>query len=133
MKIRVFGATLAVLCLCANVALADPTPAPGISLPNIPGVPSSVLNNPTVQSIINAVGGTLLQTTNGPTARGKVTYFKRFDLQLQTAPGVYRQVRLHQGTVINPRGADIRPGQTLDVAGDAQSDGTLDANTITVQ
>ncbi len=123
----------AVLCLSASVALADPTPAPGITLPDIPGVPSSVLNNPAVQSIINAVGGALLQTTNGPTARGKVTYFKRFDLQLQTAPGVYRSVHLHQGTVINPRGAGIKPGQTVDVSGQTQSDGSLNADTITVR
>jgi len=133
MKTRVVGMAAAVLCLSASVALADPTPAPGISLPDIPGVPSSVLNNPIVQSIINAVGGSLLQTTTGPTARGKVTYFKRFDLQLQTAPNVYRQIHLHQGTVINPRGASLAPGKLVDVSGAAQSDGSLNADTITVQ
>lgn len=102
-------------------------------MPNIPGVPSSVLNNPILQSIINSVGGALLQTTNGPTAHGRVSYFKRYDLQVQTAPNVYRQVHLHQGTVINPRGADIKPGATVDVSGDTQSDGSLNANTINVQ
>ena len=57
--------------------------------------------------LMNAVGNLLLQTTNGNTAHGKVTYFRRYDLQVETAPNVFRDVHLHQGTVINPRGATI--------------------------
>jgi hypothetical protein len=135
MKARFVGISTAVLCLSLSVcAQADPTPAPspGVTVPNIPGVPSSVMNSPMVQSILNAAGG-LLQTTKGPTAHGKVTYFKHFDLQLQTAPTVYRQIRLHQGTVINPRGANLQPGTVVDVSGSPQSDGSLSADTINVQ
>jgi hypothetical protein len=81
--------------------------------------------------VINAVSNLLLQTTNGNTAHGKVTYFRRFDLQLETAPNVYREVHLHQGTVIDPRGTSLAPGMTVDVSGSAQSDHSLNADTIT--
>ncbi len=94
-------------------------------------IPPEVQNNPIVQSVLNAVGNILLQTTNGNSAHGKVTYFRRFELQLQTAPNVYRDVHLHQGTVINPRGTTIVPGMTVDVSGSAQSDHSLNADTIT--
>src|SRR5579875_2697237 len=92
MKARFVGPITLVLSLSLGAAaLGDPTPAPhatpspGVAVPDIPGVPPTVMNSPVVQSILNAAGG-LLQTTNGPTAYGKITYFKRFDLQLQTAP-----------------------------------------------
>jgi hypothetical protein len=52
-------------------------------------------------------------------------------MQLETAPNVYRDVHLHQGTVINPRGASLTPGMTVDVTGSAQSDHSLDADAIT--
>jgi hypothetical protein len=136
MKARLVGVAAAVLSLSLGAAaVADPTPAPSapppVSVPNIPGVPSSIMNSPVVQSILNAAGG-LLQTTNGPTARGKVTYFKRYEMQLQTAPGVFRQVHLHQGTVINPRGGTPATGMLVDVSGSTQGDGSLNANTITL-
>src|SRR5579875_1443665 len=127
MKARFVGPITLVLSLSLGAAaLGDPTPAPhatpspGVAVPDIPGVPPTVMNSPVVQSILNAAGG-LLQTTNGPTAYGKITYFKRFDLQL------------HRGTVINPRGTTLQPGMTVNVSGVPQSDGSLDANTITVQ
>jgi uncharacterized protein (DUF1684 family) len=97
---------------------------------NIPAVPPDVQNNPIVQSVLQAVGG-LIQTTNGNTAHGKVTYFRRFDLQIETAPNVYRQVHLHQGTIINPRGTTLKPGMTVDITGAAQSDHSLNADAIT--
>jgi hypothetical protein len=103
--------------------LADPLP--------LPSIPPDVQNNPIVQSVLNALGGVLLQTTNGNTAHGKVTYFRHFSMQLETAPNVYRDVHLHQGTVINPRGASLTPGMTVDVTGSAQSDHSLDADAIT--
>ncbi|BDE07503.1 hypothetical protein WPS_27790 [Vulcanimicrobium alpinum] len=96
---------------------------------SIPSVPPDVQNNPIVQSILQGVGG-LLQTTNGNTAHGKVTYFRRFDLQIETAPNVYRQIHLHQGTIINPRGTTITPGMTVDVSGTAQADHSLNADSI---
>jgi hypothetical protein len=44
----------------------------------------------------------------------------------------YRDVHLHQGTVINPRGWTIQPGQQVDVYGHPNSDGSLEADSITV-
>jgi hypothetical protein len=99
--------------------------------PAFPAIPPDVQNNPIVQSVLNALGNVLLQTTNGNSAHGKVTYFRRFDLQVETAPNVFRSVHLHQGTVINPRGATIVPGMTVDVSGSVQSDKSLNADTIT--
>jgi hypothetical protein len=119
-------ALVAAVWIAASVpALADP--------PAIPSIPPEIQNNPIVQSVLNAVGNVLLQTTNGNTAHGKVTFFRRYDLQLETAPNVYRDVHLHQGTVINPRGTTLAPGMTVDVNGSAQSDHLLDADTITAR
>ena len=96
---------------------------------SIPAVPPDVQNNPIVQSILQAVGG-ILQTTNGNTAHGRVTYFRRFELQVETAPNVYRQIHLHQGTIINPRGTTLTPGMIVDVSGNAQTDHSLNADAI---
>jgi hypothetical protein len=41
-------------------------------------------------------------------------------------------VRLHQGTVIDPRGWTIRSGQSVDVRGHTDADGTFEADSITV-
>jgi hypothetical protein len=120
---RAFGLAAALWIAGSGVALADP--------PALPSIPPQIQNNPIVQSVLNAVGNILLQTTNGNTAHGKVTYFRRYDLQVETAPNVFRDVHLHQGTVINPRGATITPGMTVDVSGSAQSDHSLNADTIT--
>jgi hypothetical protein len=95
----------------------------------MPTVPPGVANSPIVQSILNSLGG-LAQTTNGNTAHGTVTYFKRFDLQVETAPRVYRQIHLHQGTIINPRGITLAPGMTVDVTGTVNGDGSLNADSI---
>jgi len=129
---------LVALAVSAAQAVAQPvaTPVPSATVPAtgiVPGgIPSGVLNNPYVQSVLQAIGG-VGQTTNGPTAIGSVTYFKHFNLQLQTAPNVYRQIYLHQGTIINPRGATIQNGQRLDVSGQPQADGSLAANEITIR
>jgi hypothetical protein len=120
---RAFGLAAALWLATSSIALADPVA--------IPSIPPEVQNNPIVQSVLNALGNVLLQSTNGPTAHGKVTYFRRYDLQVQTAPNVYREVHLHPGTVINPRGTTIVPGMTVDVNGSVQSDKSLSADTIT--
>ena len=120
---RVLALVIGLLLASTSGILADPLP--------LPSIPPDVQNNPIVQSVLNALGGVLLQTTNGNTAHGKVTYFRHFSMQLETAPNVYRDVHLHQGTVINPRGASLTPGMTVDVTGAAQSDHSLDADAIT--
>jgi hypothetical protein len=119
MKVRVLPLAAALWIGGTGAALAQ----------SIPSVPPDVQNNPIVQSILQAVGG-LLQTTNGNTAHGRVTYFRRFELQIETAPNVYRQVHLHQGTIINPRGTTLTPGMTVDISGNAQGDHSLNADSI---
>jgi uncharacterized protein (DUF1684 family) len=119
MKVRVLPLTAALWIGATGAALAQ----------GIPSVPPDVQNNPIVQSILQAVGG-LVQTTNGNTAHGKVTYFRRFELQVETAPNVYRQIHLHQGTIINPRGTTLTPGMIVDINGAAQGDHSLNADAI---
>jgi hypothetical protein len=121
--LRVLALAIALLVASTSAALADPQP--------FPSIPPEVQNNPIVQSVLNALGNVLLQTTNGNSAHGKVTYFRHYELQVETAPNVYRDVHLHQGTVINPRGATLAPGMIVDVTGSAQSDHSLNADTIT--
>ena len=70
---------------------------------------------------------------NANGARGVVTYYHRFDLQVRTGSNSYRAIHLHQGTVINPRGISLTNGMNVDVSGQAQSDGSLNADQITVQ
>ena len=127
MRIRVLALAAALSLSASAAARADSVPIP---IPS--SVPPDVLNLPIVQSVINAIGN-VLQTTNGNTARGHITYFHRFDMQVETAPNVFRDVHLHQGTVINPRGTTLAPGMLVDVSGSAQSDHSLNADTITAR
>lgn len=122
MKARVLTLAAALWIGGTGVALAQ----------GIPSVPPDVQNNPILQSILQAAGG-LLQTTNGNTAHGKVTYFRRFELQVETAPNIYRQIHLHHGTIINPRGTTLTPGMTVDISGSAQGDHSLNADSITAR
>ena len=126
MRLSILVLTAALWWTGGALAVADPSPLP------VPNVPADVLHNPIVQSVLNALGG-LMQTTNGPTASGRVKYFRRFELQVETAPNVYRDVHLHQGTVINPRGTTLAPGMTVTVSGSPQHDGSLNADTITAR
>ncbi len=132
----VASAALLALGLSPAAAFAQATPAPAptaapVSAPAaLPSIPAGVLNSPIVQSVLNSLGG-LTQSVNGNAAHGRVTYFRRFDLQIETAPRVYRQIHLHQGTMINPRGASLQPGMVVDVSGQAQNDGSLNADAIT--
>ncbi|MDQ2992823.1 MAG: hypothetical protein M3R30_08415 [Candidatus Eremiobacteraeota bacterium] len=137
MKTRVVALAVAVLFALGtgtSHAQATPspaptaTPAPAIS---IPGLPST---NQIINDVLRTIAG---QATgafgyNANEAHGTVTFFKRFDMQVALQLNKYRQVKLHQGTVINPRGATIRQGQTVDVWGHADQDGTLEADTITI-
>jgi hypothetical protein len=96
---------------------------------SVPSLPPSVQNNPFVQSLMQAAAG-LFQSTNGNAAHGRVTYFHRFDLQIELAPNVYRTIHLHQGTEIDPRGTTLAPGMVVDVRGVAQPDHSLNADAI---
>jgi hypothetical protein len=112
----------------APTPLPVPTPIPAPTLP-----PSAV--SPILQTIIN-VGSQVLQRqaiNARNNTRGQVSYFKKFDMQVQCGPNCYRNVRLHQGTVINPRGATPSAGAWVDINGRTDPDGTLEADNITIQ
>jgi hypothetical protein len=138
MLTRFAGGLLLVLCLGTALlgrAGAQAAPAPTPSPIVVPTLPPT---DETTQTIIRAASGLLsdiiarnrLNAAN--TTRGTVSYFRHFDLQVQTGTNSYRSVRLHQGTVINPRGATPGPGTTVDISGRGAPDGALDADSITV-
>ena len=133
----VFAAVLFSIAGTAAFAQSTPTPAPTTAPVVLPTVPPNT--NPVVQSIINAVIGTVAGQVKSSygwepnRARGVVTFYKRFDMQVRFANGTYRSVHLHQGTVINPRGYSIKEGDRVDIQGQGNSDGTLNANQITLQ
>ncbi len=119
----------------ADWAGAQSTPLPAPSPIVVPTLPPS---DPTTQAIVRAAAGLLndVITRNRLNAanstHGTVSYFRRFDMQVQVGPNAYRNVRLHPGTVINPRGATPGIGAAVDVVGRGAADGALDADTITV-
>jgi hypothetical protein len=124
------------LALCAGLAVAqaDPQPAPPAAPVVIPTLPPDGKLNPWTRTAIDAVMGTVRATQwkLANQSRGEVTYFRKFEMQVKLDADRYRAVHLHQGTVINPRGATLQPGQRVEVGGTAQADGSLNANVITV-
>lgn len=132
MRSRFFGAAAAILfALAGATALAD-TPAPAPTPIALPSVPPNV--NPILQTVINALAGRIKADYGWEPnrARGVVTFFRRYDMQVRFANGTYRDVHLHQGTVINPRGATLNIGDRVDVQGQMNTDGSLNANAITL-
>jgi len=126
------------LALCASLAAAkaDPTPAP-LPVPTpivLPTVPPDAKVDPWTRTAIQAIMSTINATSwrLANQSSGNVTYFKHYELQIQIGRDQYRQIHLHQGTVINPRGASIETGQRVEVGGIAQPDGSLNANVITI-
>jgi hypothetical protein len=132
-----FGAVLfALAAALPGGAQQSPAPAPAASPTkapiSIPGVPSDT--NGIVKDVIDALGNVVRPAygwdTNG--AHGTVTFYRGYDMQVRMQLNKYRDIHLHKGTVINPRGWTIQPGQTVDVHGHGRSDGSLDADVITV-
>lgn len=115
-----------------TAASADPQPASTpIPLPSLPPTKSV---DPYVQYGAEVLK-VLIQRQNQNAqnnTRGTVSYFRRFDLQIQTGANSFRTVHLHQGTEINPRGTSLQNGMTVQVNGQAQSDGSINANQINV-
>ncbi len=110
------------------------TPAPSPTPVNLPRLPPTTHVDPYTRAAIDLLTGAVNRAISniGNTTSGRVSYFKRFELQVQTNAGSYRSIHLHQGTIIDPRGETLTVGQHVDVSGVAQSDGSLDANVITV-
>lgn len=142
MVTRLVGGLLFVLALAAAVlgrADAQAVPAaPPVPVPTPIVVPTLPPSDPTTQAIVRAAAAMLsdivarnrLDAQN--TTLGTVTYFKRDDMQVQTGPNRYRDVRLHAGTVINPRGATPGAGRSVVISGRGVADGSLQADSITV-
>lgn len=138
---RFAGGSLLALCLgaalCGSaVAQLEPTPVPTPSPIVVPTLPPQT--DAMTQAIIRAAAGIINGAVNrsrldyANNTHGTVSYFKHFDMQVQTGTNSYRSVRLHQGTVINPRGATPAAGTIVDVSGRGASDGAIEADTITV-
>jgi hypothetical protein len=124
-----------VLALAATTFAGAQTPA---ATPAPIVVPSLPPNTPGADLIRTAIGVAqqLLEQQrirNANNAFGSVTYFRRYDMQIKTGANAYRSIHLHPGTVINPRGATPGVGARVSVNGAGQPDGSLEANTITVQ
>ena len=64
--------------------------------------------------------------------QGVVTSFNAFDLYVQSGGRQSRYVRLHQGTVINPRGTTLQNGMPVRVVGYVDNGGTFQANEVDV-
>jgi hypothetical protein len=131
MKRRLVAAFAAVLFSVAAGSFAGaqstaPTPAPT----TVPSVPPNL-----GQDAVNALGN-LVKSAFGWSdneSYGMVTFYRGYTMEMRMQLNRYREIRLHRGTVIEPRGWTIRPGETVDVRGTANSDGSLNANTIVVQ
>ncbi len=139
MKTRLFAVLAAALFpLAATVSAlaaspqAAPTPAPTAApsvLPSIP--PQGTIVNDVINGITGAVKSAYGWDSNH--VLGKVTFFRRYDMEVELQLNKFRDVRLHQGTIIYPRGASIRQGQTVDVRGRADANGVIEADQITIK
>lgn len=129
MNTRVAAILAAVLLLGAT---PTPSPSPSSAPIALPSIPPGIGN--VVQGILQKLAGDAVApyAVDPNHVRGNVTFFRRFDLQVQMPLNSYKQIHLHQGTIINPRGASIENGQTVDVRGTANADGSLNADEITI-
>ncbi|HTJ25030.1 MAG TPA: hypothetical protein VMA36_02595 [Candidatus Limnocylindria bacterium] len=138
MRSSLLATTVLVLGLGATTCAAAQSSAPPAPVPTPIAVPTLPPNTPGAQIIQRAIdlGVQILQRNAANArndARGQVTYFKRYDMQVLVGPNAYRNVRLRPGTVINPRGGTPAAGTVVDVNGRTDADGTLEADTITIQ
>lgn len=114
---------------------AAQTPAPTATPVVLPTLPPDSKLDPYAKAAIDILTGAVnRQIQNfGNSASGQVSYFRRFDMQIQTGRNSYRTIHLHQGTIINPTGRSIVVGQSVQVSGPAQADGSLNADVITIE
>jgi hypothetical protein len=125
---------LCLRCVAAGVPVAAQTAAPTATPVNLPTLPPDSKIAPYVQMGIDLIKGVVNQQlqANANQTSGRVQSFRPFELSVQTGRNAYRQVHLHRGTVINPTGESLSPGQHVSVVGVAQPDGSLNADTITI-
>ncbi len=122
--------TCSALAFAGTGTNAAPTPPPTASPNPLPTLPGSIVND-----AINALGGIVKAAYgwNDTESLGTVTFYRGYDMQLRMQLNRYRAIHLHRGTVINPRGYSIHDGDTVDVRGRPQPDGSLEADMIVVQ
>jgi hypothetical protein len=139
MRSSLVATTVLVLALGAATSVraqsSAPPPAPAPSPIVVPTLPP---NTPGAEILQRAIdfGVQIIQRNAANahnSAHGQVTYFKRYEMQVLVGTNSYRNIRLHQGTVINPRGGTPALGTLVDVNGRTDPDGTLEADTITIQ
>jgi hypothetical protein len=130
MKTRFVAAIAAVLFAFSGSALAlaqqagvASTPAPTA----VPSVPPN-LGQDAVNALSNIVRGVF--GWNDTESIGTVTYYRGYEMQLRMQLDRYREIHLHKGTVINPRGYTLKTGDVVDVRGRPNSDGSLNADMI---
>ena len=112
--------------LCTTLAGAQSTPAPN-PLPTLPPRTPPIVND-----AINALGNIVKSVYgwNDNEAYGQVTFYRGYEMQVRMQLDRYRQVHLHRGMVINPRGYSIHSGDTVRVSGTPNADGSLNADMI---
>jgi hypothetical protein len=103
-----------------------PTPAPTA----VPSVPPNI-GQQAIDALSNIVRGAF--GWSDTESIGTVTFYRGYEMQMRMQLSRYREVHLHRGTVINPRGYTIKPGDTVDVKGRPNSDGSLTADMIVVR
>lgn len=116
----------------APAVAATPTPLATRSPGPLPTLPSNT--GQLVKDAIDALAGIVRAPLGWDDNRavGTVTYYRGYNLQIKLQLGKFRDIHLHRGTVINPRGATMHDGQVVDVRGHGQPDGSLNADYITV-
>jgi hypothetical protein len=99
------------------------TPAPTA----VPSIPPNI-----GQDAVNALGNIVRGVFgwNDTESIGTVTYYRGYEMQLKMQLDRYREIHLHRGTVINPRGYTLKTGDIVDVRGRPNADGSLNADMI---
>jgi hypothetical protein len=124
-----FSLSLPAVAATANPT-SPPTPAPTPVASTVPSIPPSI-----GQDAINALGNIVKGVFGWSDTEsiGTVTYYRGYEMQLKMQLDRYREIHLHKGTVINPRGYTIKSGDTVDVRGRPNSDGSLNADMIVLK
>lgn len=129
------SATLLLALVAPSLAGAQSAPSAAPTPIPVPTLPPQTHPDPWVQMGVDVLRNVYQHNVEqrANSASGTVSYFRRFDMQVQTGQGAYRTVHLHQGTVINPRGATPNAGTRVRVTGRAQADGSIEADQIDLQ
>jgi hypothetical protein len=130
MNTRFVAAIAAVLLGFSLPAVAATTQAPTPVPTAVPSVPPNI-GQQAIDALSNIVRGAFGWSDSE--SIGTVTFYRGYEMQLRMQLSRYREIHLHRGTVINPRGYTIKPGDTVDVKGRPNSDGSLNADMIVVR